>query len=420
MHFLKNFESEIMDFDPDKMEDIVLNILYNAIKFTPPGGDIYMTCDTTVSPSQGRRLVMRIRDTGIGIPENKWNMIFERFYQIEDKSAPVREGSGIGLTVVKEYLKLMGGNIEVSSKINEGTEFVLTLPITKNSNVFEGQFFHPSDFPVADWSEEIHPTSTLRVGEPFDQYHTILIVEDNVELSHYLRSVIAPHFNTEVAINGQDGIEKALAIIPDLILSDVMMPVKDGYELCDTLKKDYKTNHIPIILLTARADSESKITGFQRGADDYISKPFQSKELLVRIRKMIEQREKLKLKYSLSHMEVTGDENHLSLDDMFIAEILQHLENNYTDEYFGIDELCSAMKISRVQLHRKLIALTGLSASHFINKFRLEKAVKLLKSTRNTVSEIAFDVGFHDSNYFSRVFSKVFGVSPGDFRKQKQ
>ena len=135
---------------------------------------------------------------------------------------------------------------------------------------------------------------------------------------------------------------------------------------------------------------------------------------------MIEQREKLKLKYSLSHMEVTGDENHLSLDDMFIAEILQHLENNYTDEYFGIDELCSAMKISRVQLHRKLIALTGLSASHFINKFRLEKAVKLLKSTRNTVSEIAFDVGFHDSNYFSRVFSKVFGVSPGDFRKQKQ
>ncbi|MBK8668559.1 MAG: response regulator [Saprospiraceae bacterium] len=257
--------------------------------------------------------------------------------------------------------------------------------------------------------------------EPFDQHHTILIVEDNVELAHYLRSVIAPHFNTEVAINGQDGIEKAMETIPDLIVSDVMMPVKDGYELCDTLKKDYKTNHIPIILLTARADSESKIMGFQKGADDYISKPFHSRELLVRIRKMIEQREKLKLKYSLSPIEMTGAENHfISLDDMFIAEILQHLEKNYADENFGIDELCSAMKISRVQLHRKLIALTGLSASHFINKFRLEKAVKLLKSTRNTVSEIAFDVGFHDSNYFSRVFSKVFGVSPGDFRKQKQ
>ena len=248
-----------------------------------------------------------------------------------------------------------------------------------------------------------------------------MIVEDNVELAHYLRSVIAPHFITEVAINGQDGTEKALAIIPDLIISDVMMPVMDGYELCDILKNDYKTNHIPIILLTARADSESKITGFQKGADDYISKPFQSKELLVRIHKMIEQREKLKLKYSLSPLDLSHADHHfISLDDMFITEILQHLEKNYTDENFGIDELCNAMNISRVQLHRKLIAITGLSASHFINKFRLEKAVKLLSTTRNTVSEIAFDVGFHDSNYFSRVFSKIFGVSPGDFRKQKQ
>ncbi|MBK8668560.1 MAG: ATP-binding protein [Saprospiraceae bacterium] len=146
----------MMDFDPDKMEDIILNLLYNAIKFTPPGGDIYMTCDTTVSPSQGRRLVMRIRDTGIGIPENKWNMIFERFYQIEDKSAPVREGSGIGLTLVKEYLKLMGGNIEVSSKINEGTEFVLNIPITKHSNVSEDPFSYSSSLTVNEWSGELN------------------------------------------------------------------------------------------------------------------------------------------------------------------------------------------------------------------------------------------------------------------------
>lgn len=420
LHFLKGQDSLMMDVDPDKTEDIILNLVYNAIKFTPQGGDVYLTTVLPDYDKSARSLVLRIRDTGIGISEENLGLIFERFFQVEDSHLPVQEGSGIGLTLVREYLRLLGGTVDVSSKVNEGTEFTVTLPVTniaeKTAATFSGQ-----SLPIKpDDDHDELPTDAFGEVQPSEP-HTILIVEDNAELAHYLRSVIAPHYHTEVAINGQDGVEKAMASIPDLIISDVMMPVKDGYELCDTLKKDYKTNHIPIILLTARADTESRIEGLKKGADDYISKPFQSRELLVRIRKMIEQREKLRLKYSLeSSSGLNNRQPALSLDDRFIGEVLQHLEQHYSEEEYGIDDLCRAMHISRVQLHRKLVAVSGLSASHFISKFRVDKAAKLLESTRMTVSEAAFEVGFHDANYFSRIFSKIYGISPGDYRKQKQ
>ncbi|MBL7809608.1 MAG: response regulator, partial [Saprospiraceae bacterium] len=248
----------------------------------------------------------------------------------------------------------------------------------------------------------------------------LLIVEDNAELRHYLQSVVSGQYNVQFARNGQEGIERALEIVPDVIVSDVMMPVKDGFELCKTLKNDFRTNHIPIILLTARADAESKLLGFERGADAYMPKPFQPKELLLRLRKLIELREKLKIKYSLNGNfgEKTALPDGAGLDEIFMRDLLQQMEKNYTDEGFGIEALCTTLDISRVQLHRKLVALTGLSASHFMNRFRLDKATEMLRSTRKTISEIAFGVGFHDANYFTKVFTKTYDISPSEWRQQ--
>lgn len=419
LHFLKGQDHMDMDTDPDKLEDIILNLIYNAIKFTQSGGDVYLT---TTPPSDMAPDTFRIhiRDTGIGISEANIGLIFDRFFQVEDQNIPVQEGSGIGLTLVREYVKLLGGKIEVTSKLNEGTEFVITLPVTRNAE----KTATPLNLnTTGNYEEEGIKTNQSEHTDNHNKQerHTILIVEDNQELAHYLNSLLAPAFHTLTASNGQEGMEKAMENIPDLILSDVMMPVKDGYDLCNTLKSDFKTNHIPIILLTARADTESRIQGLNKGADDYISKPFQPKELLIRIRKLIEQREKLRLKYSMESTEkLMKGQPVVSLDDRFISELYRHLEMNYKEEDFGIDDLCHSMSVSRVQLHRKLVGITGLSASHFISRYRVEKAAELLRTTRMTVSEAAFEVGFHDSNYFSRIFSKVYGVAPGDYRKQKQ
>ncbi len=228
--------------------------------------------------------------------------------------------------------------------------------------------------------------------------------------------VLGPKFRLLIANDGEEGIQRAIEQVPDLILSDVMMPKKDGFEVCRTLKKDFRTCHIPIVLLTARADSASRIIGLEQGADAYLTKPFNKRELLVCLRNLFVQREKMRIKYSSNAKEAEAPHTN-GLDELFLKNAKAILGQNFGNEAFGIEELYRALDISRVQLHRKLMALTGQSASHFIRSFRLEKARELLLNTTKSVSEIAYETGFSDANYFSRVFVHEFGVPPSDIRK---
>lgn len=414
--FHPDLDQLFMDIDVEKVEDILLNLIHNAIKFTQEHGEVKVSL--ILNEKDGRNVLIKIQDTGIGIAEEHIEKIFDRFYQVDPNSP---EGSGIGLTLTKEYIQLLGGELTLQTKLNEGSTFTVILPIKNEAQVipFE-ELLKPTI------SESFEPTNTdnllkMTQNEDLDKSPLVLIVEDNKELAYFLSSMLNPFFRVESAFNGEEGVQKAFEIVPDLIISDVMMPVMDGFQLCDQLKNDFKTNHIPIILLTAKVDAVSRLTGLKKGADDYLAKPFNTDELLFRIKNLIDIREKLKQKYSEVHSgKLIDAEPYTGLDKLFMDELNELLGKNYADEDFGIEEACFAMKVSRVQLHRKLIALTGLSASHFISKFRVDKATKLLLTTRMTVSEIAFEVGFHDSNYFSRIFSKIYGVSPGDYRKQKQ
>jgi DNA-binding response OmpR family regulator len=400
-----------MDFDPEKLEEMLGNLLSNALKYTPAGGNVYLSFHVTGNDPE--TMVIQVKDTGIGIPDDQLSYIFDRFYRLEGTEKHYEEGSGIGLTLVREYVKLMGGEIHVESKLGEGTAFMVILPLTRKAPVAQAM---PAD-PVVEFSSEIQ--STTNEMEPGNQDVTLpqlLLIEDNPEVIHYLRLILHEKFRILSAENGDDGIQQALDHIPDLIISDVMMPGKDGFEVCRALKKDFRTCHIPIVLLSARADRASRIAGLEQGADAYLTNPFHKKELLLCLHNQLIQREKLRIKYS-GHPSDTGHEPTTGINELFLKNARAVLEENYTNESFGIEELCGALSISRVQLHRKLIALTGQPASHFIRTFRLAKAKELLLTTARSVSEIAYDTGFSDANYFSRVFSQEFGKPPSELRK---
>lgn len=405
MHYLPENQSLVMDFDHEKMEEMLGNLLSNALKYTPAGGDVYFSFHA--SPDT---LTVHVRDTGIGIPAESLGYVFDRFYRVEGEGH-YEEGSGIGLTLVREYVRLMGGEVSVVSKPGAGSDFSITLPVTHQAILQETASFGNTPLPVEP--VDIEPFDTEN-GK--DTLPLLLIIEDNAELSQYLRLVLGTKFRLLTASDGEAGIRQAIEQVPDLILSDVMMPKMDGFEVCRALKNDFRTSHIPVVLLTARADSASRIMGLEQGADAYLTKPFNKRELLVCMRNLFVQREKLRIRYSAPLNGNDAPQTH-SLDGVFMQNARSILEKNFADESFGIEDLYHDLGISRVQLHRKLMALTGQSASHFIRSFRLEKARELLLTTTQAVSEIAYETGFSDANYFSRVFAQEFGLPPSDIRK---
>jgi signal transduction histidine kinase/DNA-binding response OmpR family regulator len=411
IHFLPEVPHLVMDFDPEKLEELVGNLLSNALKYTPAGGNVYLSFHNTGHDPES--LVITVRDTGIGIPDDKLNFIFDRFYRIESAEKHYEEGSGIGLTLVREYVKLMGGEIKVKSKLGEGTEFTVILPITRLAPVHQSVI---PDSPPDLSGENQLPEMIPDPGNTDATLPQLLVIEDNPEVIQYLCLILGEKFRILTAGNGDDGIQQALEHIPDLIISDVMMPGKDGFEVCRAIKKDFRTCHIPVVLLSARADRASRIAGLGQGADAYMTKPFNKKELLLCLHNQLIQREKLRIKYSGQ----AGEHEHeptSGYNELFLKNLRKVLEEKYSDDSFGIEELCDALSISRVQLHRKLIALTGQSASHFIRTFRLVKAKEMLMTTSKSVSEIAYETGFSDANYFSRVFSQEFGKPPSALRR---
>lgn len=403
LHFLSDHKSVTMDYDEEKLLRIISNLLSNAIKFTPEGGDVYLQI------SNGEGLRIRVMDNGIGIPPEKLPHIFDRFYQADDSSIRPGEGTGIGLALTRELVKLMKGTVEVQSEVDRGTTFVVTLPIQRQAPLVEDHpvMLHPAPASVG---------TSAPAPAPVDKdLPALLIIEDNPDVVEYLRSFLSMEYRVAVATDGQQGIEAAVDLIPDLIISDVMMPVKDGYEVCEFLKNDERTSHIPIVLLTARADKDSRIAGLKRGADAYLAKPFNQEELLVRLRKLMELRDRLQQRYAALQPGPPSTDIGIQQEDAFIVKLRSAVMERLDDENFGIPELCKAAGMSRSQLHLKIKALTGRSTSHFMRGIRLQQAKELLSTAELNVTEVAYEVGFKDPNYFSRCFSEEFGLSPKKF-----
>lgn len=406
-------EQEIIGWiDKDKFQKIITNLLANAFKFTPENGSVSVFVE-----NGDKRIRITIQDSGPGIPKEQLDKIFDRFYQVEGTEG----GSGIGLSLVKELVQLHKGQISVSSETGRGASFRLSLPVARE--FYSDETILPAG--TDSHSETIAYGETTRNG-PSDEMITdntqpvVLVVEDNPDLQSFICDILKNDFNILQAMNGQEGLQKALDQIPDLVVSDLMMPVMDGVTMTNELKQNEKTSHIPIIILTAKAASESKIEGLKTGADDYLVKPFDGDELIVRIRNLVEQRQKLRELFSQKIISITPDKTNLPpLDNSFLENVRNCISDNVDNEFFSVVELASAVNMSRSQLHRKLKALTGSGPNELIRNFRLERALALLQKGAGNVTEIAFMTGFSSPAYFSKCFSERYGYPPADVKKRQ-
>lgn len=419
LHFLSTLQELDCAYDPEKLRQIVSNLLSNALKFTPESGNIYLSIDRSFQ-AEKPFLQITVKDTGIGIPEAQLPHIFDRFYQVDDSTTRPGEGAGIGLALTKELVNLLEGEIRVSSPAigsTKGSEFTVLLPLQMAAEtIVESQpSAEEKPLPV-----QVNPPLTTPIQIEKEAGHLILLVEDNPDVAAYLNSCL-PEYRLEFAVDGQEGLDKATELIPDLIISDVMMPRMDGFTLCQHLRDDERSSHIPIILLTAKADFESKLTGLDRGADVYLEKPFQPEELRLRIRKLLELREKLKRYY----LQTFDSQDYPALEapalekreDVFVQKIRECIEANLSDHTFSIEQLCKAIHLSQRQLQRKLEALTGFSPNQFIRSIRLNQAKKLLRDPDLSITAVAYDCGFSDPSYFARVFKQEFDKTPLEWRE---
>jgi signal transduction histidine kinase/DNA-binding response OmpR family regulator/ligand-binding sensor domain-containing protein len=432
LHFLSEEESCVADFDRDKLQDILSNLLSNALKFTPVGGHIYCQlkhCDswqalsiqgyheelTPTSHLNNNWIRISVGDTGPGIEPESLPKVFDRFFQADHHSVSQTGGTGIGLALVRELVLLMHGGLAVRNLPGGGAEFVVSLPLTRKA-------------PLAGEPLPAHKQVGLEVGEevevarvPSGKEPTLLLVEDNDDVATYIQSCLGTYYLVIRAVNGQAGIELALEKMPDIIVSDVMMPLKDGFELCDTLKNDTRTSHIPIVLLTAKAALSDRIAGLRRGADAYLVKPFGREELLVVLANLLQTRRMLQGYYSQLALGMAPAQPALvaitnSLEDEFVLKLRTTIEAHLTNPELSVDTLCQQLGMSRTTLHLKITALTGMSVSRYVRSLRLRKAQELLSSSGLNISEVAYAVGFDNPKYFSRVFSEEFGVSPANYR----
>lgn len=410
IRFDTDHDEIIIQIDKEKVLTIIKNLIANAIKYTPKDGQIDIQLSHIVK-NEKKSIQISVTDTGEGIPPDELDHIFDRFYRIDDNKSDIVKGTGIGLSLVKELVGFMNGSIEVTSKLGEGASFLFSLPIinTRSSDPV------PIDQEIKELelidSKVLRKKVTTNEDSPL-----LLIVEDNRDIIEYLINLLGADYNIQCASDGEEGVEKALEIIPDIIISDIMMPKKDGLALCAELKTNEMTNHIPIILLTAKAEFEDRIKGLETGADAYIIKPFKKEELIVSLRQLNELRKTLQKKFS--QFTLIDKPNVQKRENDFIHKVNSLLEEQLLDEQFGAEELSKALYMSRMQLHRKLTALSGRSTSNYIRNYRVHKAKLLLGDRTKSVSEVAWDVGFQDPNYFTKSFQKEFGVTPSEFREQ--
>lgn len=414
----------MMDYDPERFLQIIHNLLSNAVKFTPSGGKVILRVN-----QEGAWLNIAVVDSGVGIPVEEQAHLFERFFQAKNQEHSKAGGTGIGLSFTYELVKAMGGEISVESRVGAGSTFLVKLPVMNNADFVEkGSDAGLENLKTSIANSQTRP-ATLR-QKTDDSLPQILLVEDNPDVVEYLTNCLGGDregvgdrksrpYVLHFAYNGRAGIEKALETVPDIIISDVMMPEKDGFEVVEALKNDERSSHIPIILLTAKADVESRIKGLRRGADAYLSKPFHEEELLVTLENLLELRRKLQLKYQQKALTSDTDALPAAADpeDSFLQKVRTIVETNYQEESFGLPQLCQKVGMSRSQLFRKMKALTDIAPSDLIRKHRLNKAKTLLESGSANVAEATWQVGFKDASYFSKLYQEEFGEAPSTTRK---
>ena len=407
-----------MAFDKEKVEKIYFNLLSNALKFTPQGGSINVSLtkeDLPLPPSKGEVAVLRVFNSGSYIPKDKQNEVFEHFYKIN----PDSEGSGIGLALVQALVASHNGTISVESTEGEGTTFVIRLPFTQEQvsakAVYDSNYIetHLDLLPSLPESAEKLKLPTASPSAP--EKPTVLIVEDNEDMRQFIRYILSDSYNLIEAENGEEGFEVAKKHLPDVVISDVMMPKTDGFDLCQLLKTNVATNHIPVILLTAYALDEQKQVGFESGADAYISKPFNVRLLKTRVRKLIENRKKIRESFSNFLLNETKQETLGKVEQQFITDFTQYVENSIANPELNIDEIADTLGLSRSNLYRKIKSLTDYSPNELIRTIRVKYAKQLLNSKAKSISEVAYEVGFSSPSYFAKCFKDFYNESPTEY-----
>jgi len=423
-------------FDRDAVEKIVTNLLSNAFKFTGEPGEVRVHVGRNGIPSYSAEIA--VTDTGIGIPPDQLDKVFDRFYQVDASQTKEQEGTGIGLALTKELVELHKGDITVTSDVGKGTTFTVRLPLGKGhlkpdetieveeepnpEAAAEGRPARPENlsYPTggrgsSTYKGEVEIASSAEEQGADETRPLLLIVEDNADMRKYMRTHLDNSYRVLEAANGEEGIREAVETIPDLIISDVMMPRMDGFALCEKLKTDERTSHIPIILLTAKAGTDHKIEGLETGADEYLVKPFDAKELQVRVKNLIDQRRKLRERYRkeggirLKEIAIT------SADERFMNRAIEVVESHISDQGFTAEQFAGEMFLSRMQLHRKMRALTDLSPWQFVRKVRLHRAADLLRKRAGNVSDIAYQIGYDSPSRFAEAFRQEFGQTPSDY-----
>jgi signal transduction histidine kinase/DNA-binding response OmpR family regulator len=425
IRFHADAQSLIMDFDPEQMRYVLTNLISNALKFTPPGGEV----SVNVSEVDGAMQLV-VKDTGVGIAAQDLPYVMDRFYQADSSNTRTAHGTGIGLAHTKELLKMMDGSIDVESELGKGTRVRIRIPVKRESFPAGVEEMTMPSKPHLNFTNRYAKPSTTDTdsnghASPHEfELPQLLIIEDNTDVVEYLTSCFEYEYGITVAYDGKEGVEKAFDVIPDIIISDVMMPELDGFQVCDRLKQDERTSHIPILLLTAKVDAASRLQGLRRGADAYVAKPFDPKELILQIAVMLENRRRMASYFSKSitqpaqqHDAPASIAEDIQIEDVFMQKVRSVIAANYHNEDFSLPLLCRHLGMSRSQLFRKLRAIADTTPSDMIRTYRLQKAKALLEKGDISIAEVAYQVGFKAPSYFSKLFHDEFGVQPSEIAK---
>jgi signal transduction histidine kinase/ligand-binding sensor domain-containing protein/DNA-binding response OmpR family regulator len=403
--------------DKDCLDKIIFNLLSNAFKFTPQNGRT-----TVYLGTHGEEAEIRVEDTGCGIEKEKQTLIFDRFYQVPDSKTNTRMGTGIGLHLAKMMIELHQGSIGIESELNQGSTFIVRLPLDKrvyspeNFGVESGEspvtMLQPS---VGAWDTEKNFTGSKEDTKKDKRLHSILIVEDDTAIQNYIRTEFSAKYTIYSANNGKEGLNQALKFLPDVVISDILMPEMNGLALCRMLKTNDKTSHIPVILLTAKTSIEQRIEGLETGADSYIPKPFNLKHLETRINKLIQLRTTLEAKYGGKQEEIQNDLNVISSDERLLRKLNEKLKEQIGNPNLSVASISKELGLSRIHLNRRLKSIIKESPGVYIRNYRLKQAALLLSKKKASIAEIAYAVGFSSHAHFSSLFKEYYGVSPTEY-----
>lgn len=404
-----------MEFDPEKIKKIVFNLLSNAFKFTPNSGKIDVNMSLIQQLNEDKKLLkITVADSGIGIPAKDLDRIFERFYRVENPENGNQTGTGVGLHIVSEYVKLHEGVIGVESQIGKGSIFTVMIPA--NQHIQEEIIAQKRE--NDDPAEEITFEEDIVSEDQRTKLPLMLIVDDNHDFRNFLTTLFTQNYRILSAEDGEKAYQIILNKMPDLIICDVMMPKMDGFELCKLVKNDIRISHIPIILLTAKAGDENKYRGLEAGAEDYISKPFNMEMLTLKVNRILERQKKTRDQFKHKVDITTSDVQITTMDEKFVKKAVALVEANISTSEFLVEDLCREMGMSRVYFYKKILSLTDKTPSEFIRFIRLKRAADLLEKSQLFVNEVAFQVGFNDPKYFRKYFKDEFGISPNEYKKK--